>query len=295
MDHWIAWVCHHTDRVGGVHTCGMWPRRCRPVSCYIPPHRLPTSLTSDLSNRNSRTGGFPPLRAPPMRAFYLLALSSLLAANVAMAVSRPSTDMSSSCFVPTSLPRAMSSLQRRRPYTPSPATSSRSSCCMRLNANQSPESPSLFERAFSATPYLLPVLDSINYSRFLAFYAPDLFNPIYAALDPLLAVYKASPFINLAIYLLIVWVGRQPALSRYVRFNFQQAIILDVALVIPSILTSILREQAAPVWVQEPVANTLFFILSASLAYVAVKLTLGQKPNEIPLISEAAEMTAGPF
>lgn len=37
--------------------------------------------------------------------------------------------------------------------------------------------------------------------------------------------------INLAVYLLIVWIGRQPALSRYVRFSFQQAIILDVALV----------------------------------------------------------------
>lgn len=44
-------------------------------------------------------------------------------------------------------------------------------------------------------------------------------------------MYKASPFVNLAVYLLIVWIGRQPALSRYVRFSFQQAIILDVALV----------------------------------------------------------------
>jgi len=70
---------------------------------------------------------------------------------------------------------------------------------------------------------------------------------------------------------------------------------LDIALVIPSILTSILREQAAPVWVQEPVANTLFFILSASLLYVSAKLALGEKPNEIPLVSEAAELTSGPF
>jgi hypothetical protein len=93
---------------------------------------------------------------------------------------------------------------------------------MRLNNADGDESPSIFERAFSATPYLLPVLDSVNYSKFLAFYAPEFFNPVYAALDPLLAVYKASPFINLAIYLLIVWVGRQPTLSRFVRFNFQQ-------------------------------------------------------------------------
>lgn len=166
---------------------------------------------------------------------------------------------------------------------------------MRLNNNRYSDDVPLVDRALSATPYLLAVLDGVTYSKFLAFYAPDFFNPLYALLDPLLAVYKASPFVNLAIYLMIVWVGRQPSLSRYVRFNFQQAIILDVALVIPSILTSILREQSAPVWVQEPVANTLFFILSASLIYVLVKLALGEKPNGIPLVSEAAEMTQGPF
>lgn len=66
------------------------------------------------------------------------------------------------------------------------------------------------DRLLSAAPYILPIADGIGYSKFLAFYFPDVFNPIYAALDPFLAVYKASPFINLAVYLLIVWVGRQP-------------------------------------------------------------------------------------
>lgn len=232
-----------------------------------------------------------------MRKLYLVVLSSLATMScVAATASLPATLVTtrrpsspSCCFLRPSLPSASS---RRRT---SRSSFSFTTTTMRLNANQNDESPSLFERAFSAMPYMLPVLDSVNYSKFLAFYAPQFFNPVYAALDPLLAVYKSSPFINLAIYLLIVWVGRQPALSRFVRFNFQQAIILDIALVIPSILTSILREQAAPVWVQEPVANTLFFILSASLLYVSAKLALGEKPNEIPLVSEAAELTSGPF
>jgi hypothetical protein len=66
------------------------------------------------------------------------------------------------------------------------------------------------DRLLSAAPYILPIADGINYSKFLAFYFPEVFTPIYALLDPFLAVYKASPFINLAVYLLIVWIGRQP-------------------------------------------------------------------------------------
>jgi hypothetical protein len=45
MDHCIAWVCHHTDRVGGVHTCGMWLGVAGLSLAHLPPHRLPTSLT----------------------------------------------------------------------------------------------------------------------------------------------------------------------------------------------------------------------------------------------------------
>lgn len=94
------------------------------------------------------------------------------------------------------------------------------------------------------------------------------------------------------------------------RFSFQQAIILDVALVrpnikravqlgfnhapqhnhppnplppslslptqqvIPSIFSGIMRESAAPVWVQEPWNNFLFFILASSIGYVFYKLVL---------------------
>lgn len=85
------------------------------------------------------------------------------------------------------------------------------------------------------------------------------------------------------------------SLSRYVRFNFQQAIILDVALVIPSIFSGLMRQSAAPIWVQEPFSNFLFFVLTACIGYVFVKIALGEKPGEIPIISEATDMSLGPF
>ncbi len=64
------------------------------------------------------------------------------------------------------------------------------------------------------------------------------------------------------------------SLSRYTRYNFQQAIILDVALVIPSIFSNIMREQAAPISVQEPFSTFMFFILASSIGYVFFKLAV---------------------
>lgn len=56
-----------------------------------------------------------------------------------------------------------------------------------------------------------------------------------------------------------------------------------------------MRESAAPLWVQEPFSTTMFFVLSASIFYVLYKLVRGERPNEIPIISEASEMSLGPF
>ena len=79
--------------------------------------------------------------------------------------------------------------------------------------------------------YVSDLYAGINYGRFLFFHFPALGDPISATLGPILAFYKGSPFAALAIYLLFVQIARNQSLGRYVRFNFQQAIILDIALV----------------------------------------------------------------
>lgn len=72
-----------------------------------------------------------------------------------------------------------------------------------------------------------------------------------------------------------------------------QSVVLDVALILPSLIFAILKD--APLYVQEPLTNTVFFALVSSILYVTVSLAFGDKPNQIPVISEAAEMAVGPF
>jgi hypothetical protein len=66
-----------------------------------------------------------------------------------------------------------------------------------------------------------------------------------------------------------------------------------VALILPSLLFAVIQD--APLYVQEPLTNTIFFALVASIGYVAFSLALGMKPNQIPVVSEAAEAAVGPF
>jgi hypothetical protein len=184
----------------------------------------------------------------------------------------------------------------------------------------SQDAPPWEDRVLSLSPYLLPILDGVNYGRFLFAYFPAVSQsrgssklswgplvhsclddgvgrqvaaPIYAVLNPFLAVYKSSPFASLAIYLALVFIGRSTSLSRYVRFNIQQSILLDVALVLPSILFNLIKD--APLYVQEPLSNFFFFTLLACLAYIGSSIVQGEKPNQIPVVSEAAEMAVGPF
>jgi hypothetical protein len=84
---------------------------------------------------------------------------------------------------------------------------------MRLN-NRYDDVP-VSDRVLSCLPYLLPIADGINYGRFLAFYFPEVASPIYAVLNPFLAIYKSSPFVSLGIYLALIYVGRTNAVSRF--------------------------------------------------------------------------------
>lgn len=73
---------------------------------------------------------------------------------------------------------------------------------MRLNPQY--DDVSIPDRIISASSYLLPVLDGINYGRFLFFYFPQVAAPILTVLSPILAVYKSSPFVSFGVYLGLV-------------------------------------------------------------------------------------------
>ncbi|KAL7228139.1 hypothetical protein ACSBR2_006955 [Camellia fascicularis] len=95
------------------------------------------------------------------------------------------------------------------------------------------------DRLISAVAYFLPFFNGLHYGRFVFAQYPTLgaaFEPIL----PLLSLYRSVPYASfVAFFALYLGVVRNPSLSRYVRFNAMQAVVLDVLLVIPLLLQRI--------------------------------------------------------
>ena len=156
------------------------------------------------------------------------------------------------------------------------------------NGNQGGE---VLNRGVSSVPYLLPLFDSLRYGRFLMLQIP-LIGQVLAPLNPLIQLYFTVPFASLAtffaIYLLIVnnfeW-------DRSVRFNAMQAVLLDIVLIFPGLLESVLKIRPTggiglQVYIQA--YNAIFLFVLVAVAYAIGSNIIGSTAR-IPLVADAAD------
>lgn len=149
----------------------------------------------------------------------------------------------------------------------------------------------MLNRVVSSVPYLLPLFDSLRYGRFLMLQIP-LISQVLAPLNPLIQLYFTVPFASLAtffaIYLLIVnnfeW-------DRSVRFNAMQAVLLDIVLIFPGLLESVLKIRPTggiglQVYIQA--YNAIFLFVLVAVAYAIGSNIIGSTAR-IPLVADAAD------
>merc|ERR1712166_430134 len=102
--------------------------------------------------------------------------------------------------------------------------------------------------------------------------------PVFGALClPILqasAAFDSIPFSGLIFFIGLSSMSRNPGLSRFLRFNLQQAILLDIAFIIPNFFGGV--GQMVPIEVQQVLSNTVFYSM-------------------VPVVSEAANQAIGPF
>jgi Ca2+-binding EF-hand superfamily protein len=153
--------------------------------------------------------------------------------------------------------------------------------------------PTTADKFWSVLPYLFPLLDSLQFGRFLIMENPE--NPFVVALALLFTVYKSIPFSGFAAFLALNFLSSNFRINRLIRFNMQQAIFLDIALFFPSLAGAILGVIASGAGVQLPPSFTelgsdvIFGTLLLTVAYASISSLLGQTPNKIPGISQAVE------
>ncbi len=153
--------------------------------------------------------------------------------------------------------------------------------------------PTTRDKILSVLPYLFPLMDSLQFGRFLLVENPD--NPLVLGLALLYALYRSIPFSGFVAFLTLNVLSGNPGINRLVRFNMQQAIFLDIALFFPGLVGALLGLLASGAGVQLPSivaelgSDLIFGTLLVAVTYASISSLLGITPNKIPGVSQAVE------
>ena len=151
--------------------------------------------------------------------------------------------------------------------------------------------PSAQDKIVSILPYLFPLLDGLQFARFLVLENPE--NPISGIIAILYGLYRSIPFGGFIAFFALSFLSGNPRINRLIRFNMQQAIYLDIALFFPGLLAALYALIASgtnmtlPPSVIELGSDALFGGLLLTLTYCVVSSLLGQTPDKLPFISDA--------
>ncbi|MGB7085468.1 MAG: Tic20 family protein [Phormidesmis sp.] len=150
------------------------------------------------------------------------------------------------------------------------------------------------DRAFAALSYVMPLASALRagayFFSFLAEQAPPVLNVLQLLLLPLspLLYIENNPILGLGIFILLfAFVVRNTDISRFIRFNVLQAILISFMISIASLILSVLGITGG--FLGETLLNVLFLGGMAMVIYSVAQSVLGRYAD-IPTISEAVNM-----
>jgi hypothetical protein len=153
--------------------------------------------------------------------------------------------------------------------------------------------PTTADKLLSILPYLLPLMDGLQYGRFLLGSEDSASNPLVIAVSLLYLFYRSIPFSGFVAFFALNILSGNLKINRLIRFNMQQAIFLDFALFFPGLLlgaSQILGQVMTGVNVTPSIVeagyDAVFFSLLAAFAYVTISSLLGITPDNLPIISK---------
>jgi hypothetical protein len=153
------------------------------------------------------------------------------------------------------------------------------------------------DRIKSCIPYLLPLIDGDSFGKYIYERIPPLGTLDYVLLRPLVECIQAVPFLGILLFITFALGPRLTGQSREVRFNAQQAVLIDVALIFPTLIGEAVRSADAnlPRTIMEPSSNFVWYAYVSMVIYCIASNLNGKKPDQIPFISNYAEIAIGPF
>lgn len=152
------------------------------------------------------------------------------------------------------------------------------------------------DRIKACVPYLLPLLDGELFGKYIYERVPPLGFLDSLFIGPLYDFYAQVPLLGLIVFLVLTLGTRgNMDMNRNVRFNAQQAALIDVVLLFPELIGSAFEGEDIPRSLVEPCMNFVWYTYMAMVLYSIYTNLRGKKPDQIPYISEYAEMMVGPL
>jgi uncharacterized membrane protein len=150
------------------------------------------------------------------------------------------------------------------------------------------------DRFFGCLPYLLPIADVHVFGMFLFQEFPSL-QQVYTPLAPLLMINNSGYggfILFLGLYLGVV---NNQKISRFIRFNTLQAILIGILISLCGLILSyVLRPIIGMGPVTQILMNVIFLGTIAASGYGIIMSAMG-KYTEIPQLSETAQIQVDRF
>ncbi|CAM9503496.1 unnamed protein product, partial [Discosporangium mesarthrocarpum] len=134
-------------------------------------------------------------------------------------------------------------------------------------------------RMLGTLPYLLPMLDGLDTGRYVFQAIPPLKSAFFTALAPGVALWDHLPYLPVVVFIGLSIVSRQQSISRFIRFNIQQAILVDIALILAGLLIALVKF-VTPMG-SIPVTNFFFYCLMGAIVYATIENLRGRVPNQV--------------
>lgn len=157
--------------------------------------------------------------------------------------------------------------------------------------------PTGSDKIVSLLPYLLPLADVLPYSKeFIVGNNLESNNLIFEFASGVFLLYQSIPFSGLVAFFLLNILTNNLKLNRLIRFNMQQAIFFDIALIFPGLFGSIgtiiakQGEFEIPKLIGDLGSTATFLIISAGIIYSMGSSLLGIVPDKVPIISDRAKL-----
>jgi hypothetical protein len=153
--------------------------------------------------------------------------------------------------------------------------------------------PTTTDKIVSVAPYVLPLLDSLQFASFFATKHPD--NVFAQVAVIAYTLYRSIPLSGFLAFFGLSFLSSNPSLNRLVRFNMQQAIYLDIALFVPGFLAFLYGAAASNLPLNLPTeaieygSDAVVLAMIATIAYASASSLLGKTPDKLPFMSQATQ------